>query len=181
VIEFKLPSMGSDMDQGTLLLWHVVPGQAVKRGDVIAVVDTTKAAIDVECWHDGVVDHLVTQVGETIPVGTVMAWLRAPGDTPTDAPVAAPVAAPAAARPRATPAARQRAAELGLDLSGIQGSGDAGAITRDDVERAGAARSRPGVAAAGGGGGGGRWGGGGGGGGSFSCSAPPRASSPAAR
>lgn len=133
MIEFKLPSLGSDMDEGTLVAWHVAPGQAVKKGDVIAVVDTTKAAIDVECWHDGVVDRLVTQVGDKIPVGAVMALLRAPGEA-----VAAPAAPQGAApgRQRATPAARQRAVELGIDLAGIVGTGEAGAITRDDVQQA---------------------------------------------
>lgn len=133
MIELKLPSLGSDMDEGTLVAWHVAPGQAVKKGDVIAVVDTTKAAIDVECWHDGVVDRLVTQVGDKIPVGAVMALLRAPGEA-----VAAPAAPQGAApgRQRATPAARQRAVELGIDLAGIVGTGEAGAITRDDVEQA---------------------------------------------
>ena len=133
MIEFKLPSLGSDMDEGTLVAWHVAPGQAVKKGDVIAVVDTTKAAIDVECWHDGVVDRLVTQVGDKIPVGAVMALLRAPGEAV--APPAAPQGA-APGRQRATPAARQRAVELGVDLAGIVGTGEAGAITRDDVEQA---------------------------------------------
>jgi pyruvate dehydrogenase E2 component (dihydrolipoamide acetyltransferase) len=138
VIAFKLPSLGSDMDEGTLLAWNVAPGQAVKKGDVIAVVDTTKAAIDVECWHDGLVDRLVTKVGEKIPIGTVMAWLRAPGEAAGEPEPArpAPPAAPEAARRRATPAARQRAAELGIDLAAIAGTGDAGAVTREDVERA---------------------------------------------
>jgi pyruvate dehydrogenase E2 component (dihydrolipoamide acetyltransferase) len=150
VIEFKLPSLGSDMDEGTLLAWNVGPGQAVKKGDVIAVVDTTKAAIDVECWHDGVVDRLVTRVGEKIPIGTVMAWLRAPGEVAPE-PVVSMPPAPAVvgpARQRASPAARQRAAELGIDLGGIAGSGDAGAITRDDVERAAGASQAPAPVAA---------------------------------
>jgi pyruvate dehydrogenase E2 component (dihydrolipoamide acetyltransferase) len=131
VIEFKLPSLGSDMDEGTLVAWHVAPGQAVKKGDVIAVVDTTKAAIDVECWHDGVVDRLVTQLGEKIPVGTVMALLRAPGEAASATPQGE-----ALGRQRATPAARQLAVELGVDLAGIIGTGEAGAITRGDVEQA---------------------------------------------
>lgn len=165
MIEFKLPSLGSDMDQGTLLLWHVVPGQRVKKGDVIAVVDTTKAAIDIECWQDGIVDRLVTQVGETVPVGAVMALLRLPGEaaseagkvmappptalpitppiaTPT-APLVAPPITPPADRPRVTPAARQRAAALGVDLAGLAGTGEAGAITREDVEHAAAGASKP--------------------------------------
>jgi len=140
VIEFKLPSLGSDMDEGTLVAWHVAPGKAVKKGDVIAVVDTTKAAIDVECWHDGVVDRLVTQIGEKIPVGTVMALLRAPGEA-----VATPAVPQGAApgRQLATPAARQRAVDLGVDLAGIVGTGEAGAITRDDVEHAATPKAVP--------------------------------------
>ena len=138
MIEFKLPSLGSDMDEGTLVAWHVVPGQAVKKGDVIAVVETTKAAIDVECWHDGVVDRLVTEVGQKIPVGALMALLRAPGEavSETGMPVGSAPPAAAPAHPRSSPAARRRASELGIDLSTLRGTGDAGAITYEDVERA---------------------------------------------
>ena len=158
MLEFKLPSLGADMDEGKLLQWNVVPGQAVRKGDVIAVVDTSKAAVDVEIWFDGTVQQLVTEVGQTIPVGTVMALLLAPGElapagvqsVPTAAPAVAPPAAPTtAAKPaevlpgaspahrRVSPAARQRAAELGVDLSRIAGTGADGAVTREDVERAG--------------------------------------------
>ncbi len=63
MIEFKLPSLGADMDEGTLLEWRVKPGDAVKRGQVVALVDTTKAAIDVECWNEGTVDELVVEPG----------------------------------------------------------------------------------------------------------------------
>ena len=137
MIDFKLPSLGADMDQGTLLEWRVVPGQAVKKGDVVAVVDTSKAAIDVEVWVDGIVQQLLTEVGQTVPVGTVMARLLAPGEVargPTvraarrrsrpcwrrgrraAADAASPLAAGAApSRPRVSPAARRRAAELGVD------------------------------------------------------------------
>ena len=81
MIAFRLPSLGADMDKGTLLEWRVRPGDAVKKGDVIAVVDTTKAAIDVECWHDGTVEELLVEPGAEIPVGTVMAVLREAGET----------------------------------------------------------------------------------------------------
>ena len=138
MIEFKLPSLGSDMDEGTLVAWHVVPGQTVKKGDVIAVVETTKAAIDVECWHDGVVDRLVTEVGQKIPVGALMALLRAPGETVSEAGALMGPASSAAAplHARSSPAARRRASELGIELNTIAGTGDAGAITFEDVERA---------------------------------------------
>ena len=55
MIEFKLPSLGADMDEGTLIEWTVVPGQQVRKGDIVAIVDTTKAAVDVESWADGTV------------------------------------------------------------------------------------------------------------------------------
>jgi pyruvate dehydrogenase E2 component (dihydrolipoamide acetyltransferase) len=156
MIEFRLPSLGSDMDEGKLVEWRVRPGQAVHKGDVVAVVDTSKAAVDVEIWVEGTVQQLLTEIGQTIPVGTVMATLLAPGETaPVETlavaapssvrpmPAAAATAAPAprtklqgaATRPRVTPVARRRAAELGVALEGLVGSGPDGAVTLADVER----------------------------------------------
>ena len=66
MIEFKLPSLGADMDDGTLIEWKVSPGQEVHKGDVVAIVDTTKAAVDLECWVEGRVHELITQPGEKI-------------------------------------------------------------------------------------------------------------------
>ena len=80
MIEFKLPSLGADMEEGKLLEWHVKPGDAVKRGQVVAVVDTSKAAVDVEIWEDGVMHAILVQPGETVPVGTVLATVLAPGE-----------------------------------------------------------------------------------------------------
>ena len=159
--EFKLPSLGADMNEGTLLEWRVGPGDVVKRGQVVAVVDTTKAAIEVECWEDGTVDRLVVEPGTTIPVGAVIALLREPGETEEQAahwraehPIAAPALAPAAPRapaavpgPRAeervrqrvSPAARRHAEEKGIDIETVVGTGPHGAVTVEDVERAAAA------------------------------------------
>lgn len=69
------------MDHGTLLAWQVAPGDRVVRGQVVAVVDTAKAAIDVECWHDGVVHVLLAEPGTRLPVGSLMAVLRAEGES----------------------------------------------------------------------------------------------------
>ena len=80
MIEFRLPSLGADMDEGKLLEWMVKPGDAVKRGQIVALVDTSKAAIEVESWHEGTVFELVAQPGETLPVGTLIATLLAPGE-----------------------------------------------------------------------------------------------------
>jgi len=142
MIEFKLPSLGADMDEGKLLEWKVEPGDAVKRGQVIAVVDTSKAAVDVEIWHDGVVEELITKPGETIPVGTVMAKLSGAGEAaPARAPAPAPASAPAKAVPPslrkpASPAARKRAHELDVDIDKVAGTGPHGAVTLEDVEKA---------------------------------------------
>src|SRR5690348_5029385 len=81
MIEFAMPSLGADMDEGTLEEWLVKPGDTVTRGQVVAVVETTKAAVEVECWHEGIVEQLLVPVGETVGVGTVLATLRSDGET----------------------------------------------------------------------------------------------------
>ena len=109
MMRFELPSLGADMDDGTLLEWLVKPGDTVHRAQVVAIVDTSKAAVEVEIWQEGVIDELLVMPGEKVPVGTVLATLREPGEAP--APVAAPVtaavpsaaAAPAAPTPPVTP------------------------------------------------------------------------------
>lgn len=170
MIEFKLPSLGADMDQGKLIEWRVKPGDTVSKGSIVAVVDTSKSAIDVESWHEGTVQELITQPGETIPVGAIMALLLEPGETaegiaarkrehaaaPSVAaapamtePVATGAITPSAppTRARVSPAARKHAAELSVDLATVTGSGPGGAITVEDVEHA-AKASKVGPAAA---------------------------------
>jgi pyruvate dehydrogenase E2 component (dihydrolipoamide acetyltransferase) len=92
--DFLMPSLGADMTSGTLLEWHVEPGQAVKRGDIVAVVDTSKAEIEVEIFEDGVIDELLVAEGTRVPVGTVLATLRS-GDSAPPAPAPQPVGTPA--------------------------------------------------------------------------------------
>ncbi len=95
-----MPSLGSDMESGTLVEWRIKPGGRVRRGDIVAVVETQKGAIEVEIFDSGVVESLVVEPGTEVPVGTVLATVRS-GDEPaaTQAP-----AAPAAARPAPPPA-----------------------------------------------------------------------------
>jgi pyruvate dehydrogenase E2 component (dihydrolipoamide acetyltransferase) len=100
MIEVKLPALGADMDEGKLIEWRVHPGDSVHKGDVLAVIDTTKAALDVESWHEGTVFELLLEPGQTIPVGTSMLRLleageAAPTRTAGTAPAAAAAAAPA--------------------------------------------------------------------------------------
>lgn len=142
MIEFTLPALGADMDDGTLLEWRVKPGDAVKKGQVIAVVDTSKAAIDVESWHEGTVAELLVSPGTKIPVGTLMATFLEPGEAPGAAmhPPQAQAAAPALPAPEkrsmASPAARRAARERGIDIDALVGTGHGGAITLADVEHA---------------------------------------------
>ena len=136
MIEFKLPSLGADMDEGTLLEWKVKPGDAVKKGQVVAIVDTTKAAVDVECWQDGTVRQLIAEVGDKMPVGTVMATLLEPGESvpPKVSGGGTPAAPPS--RRRVSPAARKHAQELGVDIDVLVGTGPQGAVTLADVDTA---------------------------------------------
>lgn len=137
MIEFKLPSLGADMDAGTLLAWHIKPGDHVKRGQVVAVVDTSKAAVDVEIWHDGVVHELLVPPGEKVPVGAVLATLLAVGEVATTKHAPEPASAPVSATRRpVSPSARLRAKALGIDPDTVHGTGAKGAVTLADIEAA---------------------------------------------
>jgi pyruvate dehydrogenase E2 component (dihydrolipoamide acetyltransferase) len=78
-----MPALGADMDEGTLVEWLVKPGDEIHKGDIIAVVDTAKSAIEVESFHTGTIERLVTPVGETVPVGTVLATITENGAGPS--------------------------------------------------------------------------------------------------
>ena len=144
MIEFRMPSLGADMEAGTLVEWLKKSGDPVVRGDIIAVVDTEKGAIEIEVFNDGVIDRTVVEPGQKVPVGTVLALIRAAGEAPgPPAPPAAAPMPPPAARARISPAARKAAEELHVDLSGVDGRGPAGSITVADVERAAARRRVP--------------------------------------
>lgn len=134
--DFLMPALGADMTTGQLVQWHVKPGDTVHRGDVVAVVETHKGAIDVEIFLDGVIGELAP-LHVPLAVGARLARVQerealAPGPTPeAPAPPAAGVD-----RARATPAARRRAQDLRLAIEGLSGTGPGGAVTLADVERA---------------------------------------------
>jgi len=160
-----MPSLGADMEAGTLVEWLVKPGDWVKRGDIVAVVETQKGAIEIETYQPGQIERILVDLQSKVPVGTPLALIRADGEakpaaappplTPPPPPAAAappPFAPPAPPSPRvitpvpppvvpsvaaraASPAARKLAEERGIDLSIITGSGPGGAITYADVER----------------------------------------------
>lgn len=161
-----MPSLGADMEAGTLTEWLKQPGDSVRQGDIVAVVETQKGAIEIEIFNDGVIDRILIEPGEKVPVGTVLALVRGEGEpaaTPppvTASPPPEPVVAAAptteaasvtveahAAAPtgpgpapslpgiRISPLARRRAAELGVDVSSLAGTGTDGAVRLADVER----------------------------------------------
>lgn len=157
MIEFRMPSLGADMEDGTLREWKVKPGDTVHRGDIIADVETMKGIIEIEVFDEGAVEKLLIKEDEKVPVGTVMALIKplvAGAETGQAAPKAAApelhpieekmpatgIAAPHHEGIRASPLAKRIAAENRLDLSTVRGTGEGGAITREDVEKAIAGR-----------------------------------------
>ncbi len=168
MVEFRMPSLGADMEAGTLVQWLVKPGDLVKRGDVIAVVETQKGAIEIETFQAGQIEKVLVDLDNKVPVGTPLALIRTEGEekpaaaaaapppavaiTPAAVPVQAPPITPpapppvtpaAAAGARVSPAARRLAHERGIDLSTVAGSGPNGTIIYADVERSAAAAVVP--------------------------------------
>lgn len=88
-----MPSLGPEMESGTLVEWLVKPGDEVKKGDIVAIVDTEKASIDVEVFEGGVIEKILIPVGQTVPVGTPLAVIGDGSGVSKDIP--APEAAPA--------------------------------------------------------------------------------------
>jgi pyruvate dehydrogenase E2 component (dihydrolipoamide acetyltransferase) len=146
---FRMPSLGADMEAGTLVEWLKQPGDEVHRGDIVAVVETEKGAIEIEIFEDGRLDKLLVTPGTKVPVGTVLATLEggeseatveapvptasAPASPEPVRPPSLPAAPPAGSRPRVSPAARHLAQARGIDLSALRGTGPDGAIVVADI------------------------------------------------
>ncbi len=164
MVDFRMPSLGADMEAGTLVEWLVKPGDRVKRGDVVAVVETQKGAIEIEVFETGQIEQILVDLNNKVPVGTPLARIRTELEDKAGVAASAslapaigaaetvPSAVPAARRPvtqvtavpivsgaglrvRASPAARQLAQSHHVDLAKMTGSGPNGAIVRADVER----------------------------------------------
>src|SRR5579875_1335499 len=146
--DFKMPSLGADMEAGTVTQWLIKPGDHVTRGDVVAVVDTEKSTIEIEIFQTGVVEELLAAEGEEVAVGTPIARIGSPAAAPAAAapePVTPtisvtppePVVAPAPAHVPyvASPVVRHLAEKLGVDLASVHGSAPGGRVTRADVEK----------------------------------------------
>jgi len=136
--DFKMPSLGADMESATLVEWRVKRGDAVKRGDVVCLIETAKGIIDVEIWEDGVVEEIVAEPGRVLPVGHVLARIRpAPGGAAVLTATSSPRPASergAAEAVRASPAARKRARELGVDIATLKPATPGAPIGLSEVE-----------------------------------------------
>jgi pyruvate dehydrogenase E2 component (dihydrolipoamide acetyltransferase) len=151
IYEFRMPSLGADMDEGRLVKWHIKPGDTVRKGDIILHIETEKAGFDAESFHGGKVLDLYGEPGQIVKVGTILARieteeeihererLKAPSpasEVSTEALESPGVEKRTTARVRAAPATRKLAHELGVDISMLSGSGTSGEITPEDVRSA---------------------------------------------
>ncbi len=173
--DILMPALSPTMEEGVLSKWHIKAGDTVKAGDVIAEIETDKATMEVEAVDEGeVAEILVAEGAEGVKVNTPIARLKGEGGTAAPAPKAAapkaeaakPEAAtteparaaaePARAAPApkaggerifASPLARRIAAQNGVDLKSVKGTGPHGRIVRRDVEAAGKGGTQPAAAA----------------------------------
>ncbi|MDR0585722.1 MAG: 2-oxo acid dehydrogenase subunit E2 [Treponema sp.] len=158
-----MPKTGMAMEEGQIVEWKVKQGDKVRKGDVVAVIETDKSTMELESDYDGMILALLYNAGDTVPVTRVIAWIGGEGEAvpqdggaasvsagravsgqvspgqagPSAAPAAVSAFAPAGGpRPRATPAARALAKEKGVALASIAPGGKSGEITRADVDAA---------------------------------------------
>ena len=157
--EVTMPKMGYDMEEGTILQWLKAEGDDVAKGDILGEIETGKVNIEIEAFDEGVLRKILVDEGQTVPVGTAIALIGAADEeidlaayagggagsasSANGAAAAEGVTAPAATavaepmddgeRLRASPLARRIAAEHGVALGAIAGTGPYGRIVRDDV------------------------------------------------
>ncbi|MFA6955769.1 MAG: dihydrolipoamide acetyltransferase family protein [Thermoanaerobaculia bacterium] len=164
--EIIMPKMGDAMTEGRVVRWHKKSGDKVTKGEAVLEIETDKVNLDLEAEEDGLLDNIAFEAGAMAPVGAVLATVGLPHVKQADKPAAAAVTAPAAAAPvpakkasgefnvhdkktaeqeipsaivgrrRSSPLARKIAAQKGVDLALIAGSGPGGRIVASDVESA---------------------------------------------
>jgi pyruvate dehydrogenase E2 component (dihydrolipoamide acetyltransferase) len=157
-----MPKLGFDMKEGTLVEWSIKVGDSVAEGQVIAIVETDKANVEVTSFKGGVLRQVLVEAGAVVPIGQPIAVIGtadeaidlaalgvkeaapAPKKEAPAAPV--PVVTPVAAKAgpvMASPVARRMADELGIDLHQVVGTGPEGRITKRDIEEAMKQRAAP--------------------------------------
>ena len=137
-IEVKVPSLPESVSDGTLVNWKKQPGEAVRRGENLVDLETDKVVLDIPAPADGVLGEILRQEGEIVTTGEVIATLLEGAAGQTAAPAPAPAASAAQPVTEAdldglSPAVRRLAAEHGLDIAKVAGSGRGGRVTKADV------------------------------------------------
>ncbi len=165
-VTIAMPQLGLTMTEGTVSSWHKQIGETVQKDEILLVISTDKVDMDVEAPEDGKLERILVESGETVPVGTALAYLTRPGeevdviaaleeDEPDEISIPTPAAEPVAQSSKApsptpsdsngssgriiaSPRAKRLASELNIDLSSVSGSGPQGRIGAEDVQRASA-------------------------------------------
>ena len=173
--EITMPRLSDTMQEGTIARWLKKPGDTVNKGDILGEIETDKATMDLEAYDAGVLEQILAQEGETVPIGQTIAIIGTGAGTTTApkqeqpaqaaAQASAPTAqaaspAPAVSAPResvaagdgaavkASPLARRMAEEHSIDLRQVQATGPGGRVVRDDIEDFLEQRGAPSAAAA---------------------------------
>lgn len=147
--ELKVPTLGMDMEEATIVRWLVEEGAEVKKGEPILEIDTDKTSFEIEAPADGAIRAIRGEEGETLPVGATLAYITAPGEEIPEQEASANAEQGAAARRevprshtadsengrkvRASPAARRAAAQMGVSIEDVAGSGPYGRVYLSDV------------------------------------------------
>jgi pyruvate dehydrogenase E2 component (dihydrolipoamide acetyltransferase) len=142
--ELKVPTLGMDMEEATIIRWMVEEGTTVEKGDPVLEIETDKTSFEVEANGDGEIQNLRGDEGETLPVGTIVAYITAPGEqAPEHEEIEkeslasgednGKVARVDEKKVRASPAARRAAQERGVELEAVTGSGPGGRVYLSDV------------------------------------------------
>ncbi|AAF41362.1 TPA: 2-oxoglutarate dehydrogenase complex dihydrolipoyllysine-residue succinyltransferase [Neisseria meningitidis] len=144
IIDVKVPMLSESVSEGTLLEWKKKVGEAVARDEILIDIETDKVVLEVPSPQAGVLVEIVAQDGETVVADQVLARVDTAATAAAEAPAAAPAEAAPAAAPAATqnnaamPAAAKLAAETGVDVNALQGSGRDGRVLKEDVQNAAA-------------------------------------------
>jgi pyruvate dehydrogenase E2 component (dihydrolipoamide acetyltransferase) len=162
-VNIEMPKLSDTMTEGTLIKWHKQVGDTVEIGDILAEIETDKATMEMEAFDDGVITEILVREGDKAPIGGVLAIMgsefeevavaAAKAEETSPAPAAAPAPVAAAAHPAATetpdgerikssPLARKVAADLGVNLADVTGTGPAGRIVKSDVQSAASATAK---------------------------------------
>ena len=131
--EFRMPSLGADMESGTVLEWRVRVGDTVHRGDIVALVDTDKADIEVEVFEDGVIEQIVVPPGVAVPVGEVLALIGTEPKQPAG--VGPPAAAGSPPAPSPHSRASRRPGKRAAPVPGAQAAGAASFVRASPLAR----------------------------------------------